>query len=117
MNYSLLIHEPPEGFAARTDPELQQAYWEGTMRYLQALREAGIFRGGAGLQAPSSATTLRYRDDKLQVQDGPYADTKDQLGGFFIIEVPNLDVALEWAGRFPRRPGVVVEVRPNLPQD
>lgn len=117
MNYSLLIHEPPEGFAARTDPELQQAYWDGTMRYLRALQSAGIFRGGAGLQPPGTSTTLRFRDGKPQVQDGPYADTKDQLGGFFIIDVPNLDEALQWAARFPQRPGVVIEVRPNLPQD
>lgn len=117
MQYTLLIHESPEGFAARTDPAQQAAYWGATMRYLQALKDAGIFAGGAGLQPPEMATTIRFQDGKHQVQDGPFADTKEQLGGLFIIQVPDLDTALEWAARFPQRPGVAVEVRPNLPHD
>ncbi|TXT20448.1 MAG: YCII-related protein, partial [Gallionellaceae bacterium] len=73
--------------------------------------------GGAGLQPPETATTLRLRDGQRRVQDGPFADVKEQLGGFFIIEAPNLDAALEWAARFPQRPGQAVEVRPNLQPD
>ena len=64
----------------------------------------------AGLQPPRSATTLRQQGDKHLVQDGPYAETKEQLGGFFVIDVPNLDTALEWAARYPAK---VVEVRPT----
>lgn len=117
MQYTILIHESAEGFAARTDPQQQESYWGGTMRYLKALKDAGVFVGGAGLQAPEMATTIRFTDEKHRVQDGPFAETKEQLGGFFIISVPTLDAALEWAARFPRRPGVAIEVRPNLPSD
>lgn len=63
---------------------------------------------------PILATTVGVRDGKRSVQDGPYADTKEQLGGFFIIEVPNLDTALEWAARYPAGPHGLVEVRPNI---
>ena len=117
MHYTIMIHESAEGFAARTDPKQQEAYWGGTMRYLKALKDAGIFVAGAGLQPPESATTICFRDDKHLVQDGPFAETKEQLGGFFIVDLPDLDRALEWAARFPPRAGVVVEVRPNLPTD
>jgi hypothetical protein len=79
---------------------------------LKALKDAGILVARAGLQAPHSATTLRLQGDRRLVQDGPYAATKEQLAGVFVIDVPDLDSALEWAARYP---GKVVEVRPNLP--
>jgi hypothetical protein len=117
MQYTILIHETAEGFSARTDPQRQESYWQGTMRYLQALKDAGIFVSGAGLQPPETSTLIRFKDGKHLVQDGPFADTKEQLGGFFVIEAPDLDVALEWGARFPQRAGLVVEVRPNLPRE
>ncbi len=117
MHYTIQIHETAEGFAARTDPERQAAYWAGTMAYLQALKEAGIFIGGAGLQPPATATTLRRAKGELVLHDGPVADTKELLGGLFIVNLPDLDAAIQWAARFPDRDGVVVEVRPNLPHD
>lgn len=113
MNYSILIYETLADFAVRKDPAKAPAYWAAWPPYSQALKDAGVFVGGAGLQPPETATTLRFGDD-LQIQDGPYADTKEQLGGFFIISVPDLDAALAWAARVPRMPGRVVEVRPNL---
>jgi hypothetical protein len=70
--------------------------------------------GGAGLQPANVATTPRLGDGKRQVQDGPYADTKEQLGGYYVINVPDLDIALDWAARIPAAPGSVIEVRPNL---
>lgn len=117
MHYTLQVFETAEGFAARTDPALQGAYWRGTMAYLSALKEAGVFVTGAGLQPPATATTLRRAKGELVIHDGPLADTKELLGGFFVIDVPDLDAALQWAARFPDRPGIVVEVRPNLPRD
>lgn len=116
MNYSILIYETAEDFATRNDPDAarRDAYWAVWPAYVETLKQAGVFVGGAGLQPPDAATTLRFKDDKRQVQDGPYADTKEQLGGFFIIDVPDLDTALEWAARVPRSPGRVFEVRPNL---
>jgi hypothetical protein len=114
MKYSILCFESPTEFAARTDPQKKEAYWGGVGHYMEALKNAGVFAGGAGLQPPETATTLRFHNGERQVQDGPFADTKEQLGGLFIIEVPNLDAALEWAARFPQQPGRVIEVRPNL---
>jgi len=116
MNYTFLIFENAQGFALRTDPDEKKrtAYWTAWPAYVQALRNAGVFVDGAGLEPPHTATTLRPQRDQQQVQDGPYADTKEQLGGFFIIDVPDLDSALEWAARIPAAPGSVIEVRPNL---
>jgi hypothetical protein len=115
MNYTLLIYENSADFAARTDPEKKEAYWAAWPPYSQALKDAGVFVSGAGLQPPGSAATVKLRNEQRLVQDGPYADTKEQLGGFFIINVPDFDSALDWAARCPRMPGAVIEVRPNLP--
>lgn len=115
MNYTILIYETSVDFAARTDPKKQAAYWAAWPPYSKALKEAGVFAGGAGLQPPDTATTLRFEGEKRLVQDGPYADTKEQLGGYFIVDVPDLDSALEWAARCPRMPGRVLEIRPNIP--
>ena len=116
MNYTFLIYENAAGFALRADPDAKKrtAYWSVWPAYTQALREAGVFVDGAGLEPAHAATTLRQRDGKQQVQDGPFADTKEQLGAYFIINVPDLDKALEWAARIPAAAGNVIEVRPNL---
>lgn len=114
MNYTLVIFESAEDFAARKDPVKKDSYWSRIPPYLKALRDAGVFVGGAGLEAPETATTLTLRDGQRHVQDGPYAEAKEQLAGFFIINVPDLDRALEWAARYPVTPGGSVEVRPNL---
>lgn len=114
MNYTLLIYENSTGFSLRTDPEKAKAYWAQWPAYSKALKDAGIMVGGAGLEPPVTATKLQMKDGKRQVQDGPYADTKEQLGGFYIIDVPTLDAALDWAARVPAAPGSVIEVRPNL---
>jgi hypothetical protein len=117
MEYTLLFYLNPDKFAARTNPQQKEAFWGSFMPYVKALREAGIVVAGAGLQPPDMATTVRLGAGGRQVQDGPYADTKEQLGGFFIIDVPDLDTALEWAGRYPNVAGEIVEVRPNLPRE
>jgi hypothetical protein len=115
MNYTILIYESAADFAARTDPKKQEAYWASWPPYKKALVDAGVFVGGAGLQPPETATTVKMRDGKRLVQDGPFADTKEQLGGFFLVNVPDLDAALDWAARCPVAPGRTVEVRPCLP--
>jgi hypothetical protein len=71
----------------------------------EALKEAGVLVARAGLQGPGTATTLRREGGKRLVQDGPYAETKEQLAGFFVIDVPDLDTALEWAARLSRQGG------------
>lgn len=116
MRYAILIYENDDEFAARTDPARQQDYWSAVGAYVQAIRESGVLVGGCGLQPPHSAATIRRRDGAPLVQDGPYPEVKDQLGGFFLVEVADQDAALAWAARFPQRPGQGVEVRPALPE-
>jgi hypothetical protein len=113
MQYVLAIYESPEAFDARTGED-QEAYRAAWQAYAEALRHAGVMTGGKGLEPPSTAATVRFRGGERTVQDGPYADTKEQLGGFFIIDVPDLDAAMDWAARCPVTHGGAVEVRPAL---
>ena len=75
------------------------------------MRDAGVYVAGDPLKPAPTATTLRLKDGKAQVLDGPYADSREQLGGYFVIEVPDLGVALDWAARCPGLPFGAVEVR------
>ena len=115
MQYLLLLNETETEFAKRNDPEQAGAYWGGWNAFISSMAQAGIIVKGDGLQGPHTATTVRIRDGKRLVQDGPFADTKEQLGGYFVIEVPDLDTALEWAARSPSPADASVEVRPVLP--
>jgi hypothetical protein len=114
MQFALLIYESPEAFATRksdgTDP--YTGAWRG---YYKALVEAGVYVGGDPLEVPETGTTIRVKEGKRGVQDGPYADTKEQLGGVLIVELPSLDRALEWAARCPAVSLGAVEVRPLAP--
>jgi hypothetical protein len=115
MQYSLLFYQTPEVFAEREDPEKRKAFHAAFVPYMKAMHDAGIVVSGAGLQPPEAAASLRSENSGYRVQDGPYADTKEQLAGFFIIDVPDMDAALKWAARYPASPGFGVEVRPCLP--
>lgn len=108
MKYILLVHVSQDSYNAPKDPAAVAA----GRAYGEALRAAGIFVAGAGLESPQNATTVSVRDGKRQVQDGPYAETKEFLAGFVIIDVPNLDTALEWAARNPAAAERPIEVRP-----
>ncbi|MDM0010758.1 YciI family protein [Variovorax sp. J22G73] len=111
MQYMLMFYQPASEFEQRDDAS-SRAYRASWMAYADAVRRAGISLGGHGLLPPLTGTTLRVRGDKRQVQDGPFADTKEQLGGYFVIEVADLDAALEWAERAPCATTGGVEVRP-----
>ena len=111
MQYMLMFYQPASEFEQRDDAS-SRAYRASWMAYADAVRRAGISLGGHGLLPPLTGTTLRVRGDKRQVQDGPFADTKEQLGGFIIVELPTLDAALEWASRCPAAEYGAVEVRP-----
>lgn len=113
MKYALLIHEAPEAFAIRKDPPRQAVYLEKFMAYTVALRQAGVLAGGAGLKAPESATTVHLGPTQT-IQDGPFADSKLQFGGFYLVDVADLDAALGWAARIPAVPGSAIEVRPCI---
>lgn len=115
MQYMIMFSETDAEFAQRTDPNASAAYWGAWGAYIGALQAAGIVLSGNGLQPPHTATTVRLRDGKRQVQDGPFADTKEQLAGYFVIDVPDLDTALDWAARAPSASYASVEVRPVLP--
>lgn len=115
MKYSILVYLSEDDIAAQTDPARAPAHFAAYAAYAKALSEAGVLAGGAGLQTPGTATTVRLRGGARQVQDGPFAVTKEQLAGFFTIEVPDLDRALEWAARCPSVATGSAEVRPHLP--
>ncbi len=115
MQFMLLLNETAEDFARRADPARSADYWGGWTAFIGAMAQAGVIVKGDGLQGPYTATTLRMRDGKRTVEDGPFADTKEQLGGYFVIEVPDLDAALDWAARAPSALTASVEVRPVLP--
>lgn len=110
MKYALLVYQSQEHFENRDNAQVLAA----GRAYGAALQEAGIFVGGAGLEAPYAATTVRVREGQREVQDGPCAESKELLAGFGIIDVPDLDTALEWAARHPSAAFASVEVRPLL---
>lgn len=113
MRYMLMDYVYEGGWPQLTRSE--QEHWLGAYKaYMQAMANAGVLKSSGGLHPTSSATTVRVRNDKTQVLDGPYADTKEQLGGFHIIDVPDLDAALSWAARSPTALHGVVEVRPLM---
>jgi hypothetical protein len=85
--------------------------------YTEAMKKAGVFVGGERLRPTASATSVRVAGGKTNVLDGPYADTKEQLGGYYMIEVPDMDAAISWASRCPGAGTGTMEVRPVWPMD
>lgn len=114
MQFALLIYESPEAFATRTKDETDP-YVGAWRAYYKTLVDAGIYVGGDPLQVPETGTTLRITEGKRLVQDGPYADTKEQLAGIIVLELPSVDAALDWAARCPTASDGAVEVRPLAP--
>ncbi len=111
MQYLLMLYTNESGFA-RLTPEEQKRGVAAYDAYTEALTKAGALKGVNRLQSTSTATTVRVANGKSQVLDGPYADSKEQLGGYYLIDVPDLDAALSWAARCPTASHGVVEVRP-----
>ena len=113
MQYMLLDYVNEAGWPQLTRAE--QQHWLGAYKaYMQAMTEAGVLKSSNGLHPTSAATTVRVVEGKTQVLDGPYADSKEQLGGFHIIEAADLDAAIAWAARSPTALHGVVEVRPVM---
>jgi hypothetical protein len=111
MQYLLMLYSQEAGWAKLTPTEQEQAV--GAYRaYSEALKGAGALVGSNRLQPSSSATTVRLTDGKSQVLDGPYTDSKEQIGGYYLIDVPDLDAAISWASRCPGASHGTVEVRP-----
>lgn len=112
MEYVVLIYESPKDFASRGSGPAHP-YIAAWRAYYKALVAAGVYIAGEPLQDVGTATTVRVKDGRPGVQDGPFAEAKEQLGGFMLLDLPSLDAALEWAARCPAAANGAVEVRPK----
>jgi hypothetical protein len=110
MKFMLLIYEDDAERVAMMDERMPHC-----AAYAEAMKKAGIYVVGERLRAVGTTTSVRVTDGKTHVIDGPYAEAKEQLGGFHIIDVPDLDTALRWAARCPAASRGCVEVRPIWP--
>ena len=111
MKYIILIYNSEANDKAMTQQEvgkLMEAYGA----YSQAMVKAGVMVGGERLKPTDTATTVRTKNGRTEVLNGPYADTREQLGGYYMIDVPDLDAAITWAARCPSSSNGTIEVRP-----
>ena len=111
MKYIVLIYETPADFASRQKGK-ERHYVAAWRAYHKAIVEAGVYISGAPLKDVTTSTTVRVQDGKRRVQDGPFVEAKEQLGGFMILDLPSLDAALDWAARCPAAATGAIEVRP-----
>jgi hypothetical protein len=116
MRYALLIYANEQDWATQTE-EQSQAQFEEYMAFTKDIVDRGIQQAGEALQPTSTATTVRVRDGETVTTDGPFAETKEQLGGFYLVECKDLDEAIEVAARIPDARGGSVEIRPIMEMD
>ncbi len=116
MRYMLLIYEAQEILSSYT-PEKMGEVMAAYNGYAEELQASGKFLGGEALLPTTSATTIRVRDGKTVTTDGPFAETKEQLGGYYAVEADNLDEAMEWAAKIPGALIGSIEVRPIMEFD
>lgn len=114
MQYLLVLACAPEAWADNT-PDPADGVIDDWAVYTRALAEAGLLVGGHALEGTDTATTVRVRSGVRLLTDGPFADVKEHLIGYYLIESPHLDVALEWAAKAPNARVGSVEVRPIMP--
>lgn len=114
MQYLLMLYADESGWSKMTPAEQEQAMG-AYHAYTEALKKADVLLGSNRLQPISAATTVRVANGKTQVLNGPYADSKEQLGGYYLINAPDLDAAISWAARCPGAGHGSVEVRPVWP--
>jgi hypothetical protein len=111
MQYLLTIYGNEKAMLAAPKEKSSQIL-AAYMAYIEAMKKAGVYVGSNRLQPTTTATTVRNPDGKTSVVDGPFAETKEQLGGYFLIEASDLDAALSWAARCPGATHGAIEVRP-----
>lgn len=111
MKYILLIYGNEAARQSATEKQMSEVMG-AYIAYTKAMRDSGAFVAGDPLQPSTTATTVRLVDGRSKVLNGPYAETKEQLGGYYIIDVPDLDAALSWAARCPGAQTGALEVRP-----
>jgi hypothetical protein len=112
MRYTLFLHWP-ELTTEELGEEMMEAGQEAFHAYAKALDDAGVLVSAEVLQPSTASTTLTLANGSLQVQDGPYADTKEKIGGTFVIDVPDKDAALAWAEKCPAAQWGTIEIRPS----
>jgi len=119
MKVLLLANESPADFDLRENKQDYDRYMGGWYAYGESLEKAGVFLEGAALEPPSTATVVSVRNGVRNVEDGPYPDTKEQLGGFFILEVADLTEAAGWAAKCPAAKSGFVDARviPNYHEE
>jgi hypothetical protein len=110
----LLIYGDPAEAPPAAQSEEQMQRW---FQYTQELQESGAMKAGDALQLPETATTVRVRNDETLLTDGPFAETKEILGGYYLIDVADLDAALGWPAKMPNNTSGSVEVRPDMTFD
>jgi hypothetical protein len=114
MQYLLLIYRKETDWSTRPESERNQIF-QDYMSFAQSISASRNYVGGEALQPVATATTVRVKDGKTLTTDGPFAETKEQLGGYFLIEAKNLDEAIAIAARIPDAKGGSIEVRPIMP--
>jgi hypothetical protein len=113
MKYMLLIYEDEKGWAKFSESERQQIFGE-YMQFTKEVQDSGHYQAGAPLQPTSTATSVRVRDGKRVVTDGPFAETREQLGGYYLVDAKDLDDAIGIAARIPSTRWGTIEVRPVM---
>jgi len=113
MQYLLLIYRS-EAELAKMDPDARQKMTADYGAFTQSIIQSGHFKAGDGLQPTTTATTVRVRDGKVLTTDGPFAETREQLGGYYLVEAKDLDTALGLAARIPGARDGSIEVRPIM---
>ena len=116
MRYALLIYASEQDWATQTE-EQAQAVNQEYMAFTKDIIDRGLMKGGEALQPTATATTVRVREDDTLTTDGPFAETKDQLGGFYLVDCKDLDEAIEVAARIPDARRGSIEVRPIMDVD
>jgi hypothetical protein len=109
--YMMLIYTPTEGGPTPEELQAMHPRWNA---YTQSLSDAGVLVAGDALEGIDTATTVRERSGETVLTDGPFAETKEILGGYYLIDVPDLDAALKWAAQVPNAPYGSIEVRPVM---
>src|SRR5260221_10191184 len=115
MKYILLIYGDERVWSSMDKAQMEQIYADHRA-YGAAMTAAGVIRGGSELKPVSTATSVKFNGGKPRTVDGPFAETREQLAGFYLIDVPNLEEALSWAERMPGMTTGTVEVRPLTPE-
>ena len=116
MRYMLSIYVDESSFADAT-PEDRERMSNAYADFTDEIDKAGVLRGGDGLQPSPTATTVRVREGELLLTDGPFAETREQLAGFYLLECADLDEAVRWAAKVPSAAMGSVEVRPVITYD